>query len=704
MSPVRASADFAASYVPFADAEISRASQDKLSRVEFARGVARLISGIPRGADSTVIGLIGPWGGGKTSILNLVREELEVAGKFAVASFTPWAVSDSNSLMVEFFATLLDSHESLGNAKRRQTFVGLARKVTPVVGSLGVGGKAAEKTFEAFMGDGSWEKQFKKLDKVIAESGAQILITVDDVDRLHGEEILTLIKTIRMLGRFHNVHYLLAYDHSALVDALKPSLGGNERRAGEYLEKIVQYPLDIPPAQEVQLRALLEAGLEDLFTSDESAIFSDARGRFQLLYQSELKRYLTTIRSVKRFIAQAHYYFGLVRGHVDVGDFLILTFLRLHFPVVYNALPRWRAELTGLTSASEQNADQPDREAWSQRFTALGIDSEDDRECVLSVLKRIFPEALGGSSAEDPVGRVANKNYFDRFFVFGLPEGDVSDEQVRQDFLAVAVEGAQDDYLYRKTFRSPSVEIRRLAVEKAEPLVNKADPSNVPVLADFIVWLMSREDAADPRYMFGSLLGDLLVGHPGFETTNACVSFVRKSSGVRFLRSALDRAHAMRHDFLGFDENAGPEAAVWIQLREAIATVGAAELTHLAKDGPNSARDFLETYAVVNSHGDMALMRKQLTKALLAKEFVLEEFSAFFVYSDLNSRDGEYRLLDLDIDRVLTLIEPEVVLTTELAPCPEDAAIADRSLVSWEQRRVLALHGLWKWQAKTTSI
>jgi predicted KAP-like P-loop ATPase len=116
--------------------------------------------------------------------------------------------------------------------------------------------------------DGNWQKQFDELDRMISASGARILITVDDVDRLHGEEILTLIKTIRMLGRFHNVHYVLAYDHAALVDALSPGLGGNRtKRAAEYLEKIVQYPLDIPPAQEVQLQAMLDEGLSPLFSA-----------------------------------------------------------------------------------------------------------------------------------------------------------------------------------------------------------------------------------------------------------------------------------------------------------------------------------------------------------------------------------------------------------------------------------------------------
>jgi predicted KAP-like P-loop ATPase len=111
--------------VAFADTDIKSASEDRLSRAPFAKRVADLIKGIPQGADSTVIGVIGPWGGGKTSILNLIRAELSQDKAMGLAQFTPWAVGDSNALMVEFFATLLNSHESLSEAKEQAEVSGL---------------------------------------------------------------------------------------------------------------------------------------------------------------------------------------------------------------------------------------------------------------------------------------------------------------------------------------------------------------------------------------------------------------------------------------------------------------------------------------------------------------------------------------------------------------------------------------------------
>lgn len=678
----------------FADTDIKSAAEDRLSRAPFAKRVADLIKGIPLGADSTVIGVIGPWGGGKTSILNLIRTELSQDESMGIAQFTPWAVGDSNALMIEFFATLLNSHESLSEAKDKQKFQTLAKKLAPALGGFGVVGKAAEGVFQAFLSDGNWQKQFDELDRMISDSGARILITVDDVDRLHGEEILTLVKTIRMLGRFHNVHYVLAYDHAALVDALSPGLGGNRRRAAEYLEKIVQYPLDIPPAQESQLQAMLNEGLSPLFQEDMATILSDAKGRFQHLYSQELKRHLTTARSVKRFVAQANHYHALVADHVDVSDFLLLTFLRLHFPTLYNRLQGWRADLTTEQSGVPRELAESSQARWTERLNDAAIADSEDQSGLMKVLAKLFPAAFGGSTQGAQPGRVGNPRYFDRYFVFGLPEGDLSDQKVRDDFLSAAAQRDLREEIFSETFTSPSSSVRRLAIEKAEPLVAEAQMDTVAKLTRFVVWLMNRETEADPRYMFGTLLGDLLAIHPGFDTDEQWESLLRELPGVRALRSALERVYFQTRSYSLPEEE---EPAVRQMLKGPISTVGAEELISLAKAGNTRWRDFMETYAVVSSHGDLYIARNAVTAAVSSGVLNPLQLAAFFVYPEVRHHDPEYQLQDLDIARLLTLVDATLLKEFELPANKDDLAI-DRNKVSWETRINLAIRGIYQWR------
>ncbi len=702
MTEYDAAANPSAVNLTFADADISELGQDRLSRGNFCREVSRLIDSVPIGAHSTVFGLVGPWGSGKTSVLNLVTKELKRQGNIAVAQFSPWAVSDSSSLLVEFFAALLGAHESLKGASRRRTFAKLARKTMPVIGSLGVVGKTVGASLEVLLKDGSWAEQFARLDRIIGSSGARVLITVDDVDRLHGVEVLTLLKTIRLLGRFRNVHYLLAYDHDALAEALSPSLGGSSDRASEYLEKIVQYPLSIPPAQESQLKGILDQGLQSLFHDDVTAVVSGAEGRFDYIYNTQMTNWLTTVRSVKRFVAQSRHYYELVAGDVDVADFLILTFLRLHFPKVYDRLPTWRSELLGETVSGNQR----DKAVWLDRIQKAGVD-EDNCARLWELLKWVFPNAAGNVSSSSNLKRIANKHYFQRYFVFGIPEDDVSDVQVNADWTHAKMTRQHDATAYELSFTNASKKVRFMSIEKAEATVKDLEDSEVPNLLLFTVWLMHREQEADPRYMFGVLLGDLLVKHKGFESEQECESVCRQLPGVRSLRSALDRAETMMtyatsSGSSGSSDGNGSRAVE--QVKAATTLIGAQELIDFANSGSPDGnwRNFMETYGVLESHGDLSQAQAFLTAALKDQSFNLVDFAAFFVYIDFERSRGNYVLKDLDVDRLLKLISPSVMYEVDL-PKPTAEGAVERSQTAWPNRRHLALQGLHDWRETSHS-
>jgi predicted KAP-like P-loop ATPase len=57
-----------------------------------------------KGGKSLTIGLHGPWGSGKSSLLNFLIEELSKdAPNLVVERFNPWNFSDQNRLLTSFF-------------------------------------------------------------------------------------------------------------------------------------------------------------------------------------------------------------------------------------------------------------------------------------------------------------------------------------------------------------------------------------------------------------------------------------------------------------------------------------------------------------------------------------------------------------------------------------------------------------------------
>lgn len=101
------------------DDAIDSDDDDDLDRKRFADMVAARMDACVPGQKSTVFGLVGPWGSGKTSLINMVRRRLGDDWKIAV--FSPWASDTAAGLQFEFLAavaSLLDGEdEKSRNAK-----------------------------------------------------------------------------------------------------------------------------------------------------------------------------------------------------------------------------------------------------------------------------------------------------------------------------------------------------------------------------------------------------------------------------------------------------------------------------------------------------------------------------------------------------------------------------------------------------------
>ena len=92
------------------DRPIESANQDLLGRLTFSKQLAEAIFKYG-GKDGLVIGLFGKWGTGKTSILNIVVNEInslseDSCDKPIIVKFSPWNYTDKDNLISLFFRVL----------------------------------------------------------------------------------------------------------------------------------------------------------------------------------------------------------------------------------------------------------------------------------------------------------------------------------------------------------------------------------------------------------------------------------------------------------------------------------------------------------------------------------------------------------------------------------------------------------------------
>jgi hypothetical protein len=428
------------------DQAVRSRDEDTLGRLAYARRAAELIYRTHSSESSAVFGLSGPWGSGKTSLVNMITEELVNAHpKWAVARFTPWATSDVSGLLGEFYASLAEVLPRKKGQQVRRALAATASVAAPAAKIIPVAGEVAAEGVRA-LGDAlarspSWQVAFSRASKELKELNKPILVVVDDIDRLHGDELMALLKVVRLLGRFDGVQYLLAYDDETLYrnmtasDTVSPHDGTAER----FMEKIVQYPLFVPPLLRHQQLFRLKAGLADV--SRENVDDGASEGRLSGLVDCFVS-VLTTPRAIDRYIAQLRHHLPLLPpDEVDDEDVQLLTLIRIGFPSLFNLIPHYR---NGLLSGHTGEIKAGSRQLEFETFDIaplLAVVPSDVREVARRLLTSLFPKvrADGQPPAYGSHRRqsVQHEEYFDRYFAMGILDHDVSDAEV-----AAAVDAA----------------------------------------------------------------------------------------------------------------------------------------------------------------------------------------------------------------------------------------------------------------------
>lgn len=86
------------------DSPITKKDKDLLNRFPLAEKISELIKN-HQNDESFVIGIEGRWGSGKTSFVNLIRQELK--DNVFMINFNPWNFTGQNELIEDFFASLI---------------------------------------------------------------------------------------------------------------------------------------------------------------------------------------------------------------------------------------------------------------------------------------------------------------------------------------------------------------------------------------------------------------------------------------------------------------------------------------------------------------------------------------------------------------------------------------------------------------------
>ncbi len=325
--------------------------EDSLNRANFAKNLAANIQNYFNRNDINnclTIGLMGEWGSGKTSLLNMTEHYLKDSN-IKIIKFNPWLYSTYNQLVEQFFDELIieftDSRDNslMDYLKRYKFKINELELIKKVVGSVSlIYDSKVSSSVENILSYSSEEENLASLKKKIDEQfvNHKVVCIIDDLDRLSKDEIAETFKLLKIMADFKNMIYLVAFDKDVVANALEDY--GGER----YIDKIINVPLNVPSIDYSELKDCLVKHFNRI--SREYKIKLDFTRLNQLLdfqHNQYGKRcgilyFFKNMRDIVRFINILEFNLELVNGEVNFVDFIVITSIQVFYSEVYDQIKK----------------------------------------------------------------------------------------------------------------------------------------------------------------------------------------------------------------------------------------------------------------------------------------------------------------------------------------------------------------------------
>ena len=272
-------------------------SEDILGRKEVAHhAMARLLATDTTDGSFT-LGIDAPWGSGKTSFMNMMKElvDSEEDNKYdnaIIIDFNPWLFSKDKDLVTVFMGEL--------NKNLRYYNVSLAKHFLDYSKLLSTF-DTDDITYIASLidfvhNDRTIKKKKQQIRDAIIQIPKKIVVFVDDLDRLDANKIIEMMKLISIRTDFPNMYFVASYDKNYLIQCLNTVIPS---KGAALVSKVFQHEFRLPaPSPDVMTSIVLNDYLHPVLTETDQISLSS------FLSEEKDDNYLpliSNLREAKRF-------------------------------------------------------------------------------------------------------------------------------------------------------------------------------------------------------------------------------------------------------------------------------------------------------------------------------------------------------------------------------------------------------------------
>ena len=276
-------------------------------------------------AKTCSIAITAPWGGGKSSFLNLIRKQIN-EDEFEIVYFVPRDSKSVQTIQEDFFsmiACVLAKYDSRCSHIMKDYMASLQ-----LIDNRSI----VERLLSFYR---IWDKDSLKdsIKESFAALKKRVLVIIDDFDRLSKEEILEVLKLIDGNAAFTNLIFLTAYDKEQVNRVLGDTYQTSDAC---FVDKFFDVEFAIPFRKYEVISDYIKATLCKQLAANDSE--GENIRRVITDQTSIFEEYIPTLRDAKRYINQVVLDFETIRGEVFVSDFLLLQLVKYRYPELYKGI------------------------------------------------------------------------------------------------------------------------------------------------------------------------------------------------------------------------------------------------------------------------------------------------------------------------------------------------------------------------------
>ena len=427
----------------YSEKPIILGKEDLLGRAKVANELSREIKSY-KNEDSLTIGIVGKWGSGKTSFINMVLENFEENDDYIIIKFNPWNISSRKQLISDFFLQLSNNIEKKGSneiigaiGKSLGTLSKFFKPLgfIPPLSVLSTIGDITEKASEFINEYVESEKEDLEslkdnINNKLTNLNKKIIIVIDDIDRLCDEEIREMFQLVKSIADFKNTIYILSYDREIVTKALDKTQQG---KGEEYLEKIVQVPLVLPYISKNDLDKIFINRLNIIINIPDEEYDNSY---FSEIYYNGLAENFENLRDIERYMNVFSLGINLAREELNINDYIVITLIKVFEPDLYEYIKNNKEYFSGTKFDEFLNKDK--KEILTELERIYEKLKKLEKRKIKRLMEVVFPKLEVTTYDEGFIDiwgktrRIPTPVYFESYFRLDFPEDEIKKSEIKK--------------------------------------------------------------------------------------------------------------------------------------------------------------------------------------------------------------------------------------------------------------------------------